>query len=137
MTALENHNFGEVDIFTEDSRKKLAQLITKLFDHWKLDSISSLCLLGLSPSSRAMLSKYRSGKSGIQNTMDSLDRAGWLLSIHKSLRLLYPHNESIRYTWIKRKNKMFDNRQPIEIMKEEGIIGLAKVSRYLDQLRGA
>ena len=65
-----------------------------------------------------------------------LDRIGWLLSIHKSLRLLYPRNENIRYSWVKRRNQILDSRTPLEVMKKQGLIGIARVSRYLDHLRG-
>jgi hypothetical protein len=65
-----------------------------------------------------------------------LDRAGWLLAIHKALRLLYPRNEALRYSWVKRRNRDFDNFTPLELMIREGIIGIAKVSRYLDMERG-
>jgi hypothetical protein len=65
-----------------------------------------------------------------------LDRAGWLLAIHKALRLLFPYSENLRFSWIKRRNRNFGNLTPLEIMMREGIIGLAKVSRYLDMELG-
>jgi hypothetical protein len=65
-----------------------------------------------------------------------LDRIGWLLSIHKSLRLLYPRNENIRYTWINRQNRMLNEQKPLDVMKNQGLIGIASVARYLDFLRG-
>ncbi len=123
------------DLTSEESRASLAKLITKLFDLWKLSTADRLELLGQSPSSRANLTKYRHG-APLPNLRDLLDRAGWLLSIHKSLRLLYPHNETLRNSWINRRNKAFDNLTPLQLMQQEGIIGIAKVSRYLDFQRG-
>jgi hypothetical protein len=82
-----------------------------------------------------MLSDYRKGNA-LPNSRDMLDRIGWLLSIHKALRLLYPKNEDIRYSWVKRRNQLLNNERPIDIMQEQGIIGIAKISRYLDHLRG-
>jgi hypothetical protein len=64
------------------------------------------------------------------------DRVGWLLSIHKALRLLYPRNEDIRSSWVNRRNAAFDNLAPLDVMKEQGIIGIARVARYLDFYRG-
>ena len=126
----------EVDISSEENRKKLAKLLMNLFKKWDLDTATQLNLLGLSPTSRSLLSQYRMGLKPLPNTRDQFDRAGWLLAIHKALRLLYPHNENIRYTWIKRKNEALNNQPPLELMINEGIIGLAKVSRYLDFIRG-
>lgn len=124
-----------LDVTSEESRVNLAKLLTKLFDLWKLSTVEQLELLGQSPNSRANLTKYRQG-SPLPNLRDLLDRTGWLLAIHKSLRLLYPYNDILRYSWIKQRNKAFDNLTPLELMQQEGIIGIAKVSRYLDFQRG-
>ncbi len=124
------------DIHSEESRKQMAVLLMNLFECWHLDTAAQLNLLGLSANSRALLTPYKKGEKALPNTRDLFDRAGWLLSIHKSLRLLYPHNKNIRNTWIYRKNRAFDNHTPIDILVEEGILGLAKVARYLDFQRG-
>ena len=123
------------DLYTEESRKKLAALALRLFDKWNLNTEQRLNLLGMRPSSRAVLGKYKKG-SPLPPSRDVIDRVGWLLGVHKSLRLLYPENEDIRYTWIRRRNKVFENKTPIEVMTEEGLLGVAKVARYLDHLRG-
>lgn len=124
-----------IDLTTEESRSRLAGLLTNLFAKWELSTTEQLNLLGLSATSRAMLAKYRRG-GALANSRDMLDRAGWLLAIHKALRLLFPRNESLRYSWVKRRNRDFDNFTPLEVMMREGIIGIAKVSRYLDMERG-
>jgi hypothetical protein len=123
------------DLFTEESRKGLAVLVLRLFDHWNLSTEQRLNLLGMRPTSRAVLGKYKKG-APLPPSRDVIDRAGWLLGIHKSLRLLYPRNEDIRYTWVCRRNEAFKNKAPIEVMTEEGLLGVAKVARYLDHLRG-
>jgi len=124
-----------VNIENSDARRKLARMVTRLFELWELPSADQLELLGLSRTSRAQLSKYRKG-GALPSSRDMLDRIGWLLSIHKSLRLLYPRNENIRYTWVKRRNQILDDQRPLDIMKHQGLIGIARVARYLDFLRG-
>ena len=124
-----------INIENSDSRSKLALMATRLFELWNLSTADQLELLGLSRTSRAQISKYRNG-GAVPSSRDMLDRIGWLLSIHKSLRLLYPRNENIRYTWIKRRNRILDDQQPLDIMKYQGLIGVARVARYLDFLRG-
>ena len=124
-----------IDIESSEARKKLARMVTRLFELWNLTTADQLELLGLSRTSRAQISKYRNG-GAVPSSRDMLDRIGWLLSIHKSLRLLYPRNENIRYTWIKRRNRILDDQRPLDIMKYQGLIGVARVARYLDFLRG-
>ncbi len=126
---------SSIDIESSDARKKLARMVTRLFELWKISTADQLELLGLSRTSRAQISKYRNG-GAVPSSRDMLDRIGWLLSIHKSLRLLYPRNENIRYSWVKRRNRILDDQRPLDIMKNQGLIGVARVARYLDFLRG-
>ena len=124
-----------INIENSDARRKLARMVTRLFELWGLPAADQLELLGLSRTSRAQISRYRKG-GALPSSRDMLDRIGWLLSIHKSLRLLYPRNESIRYTWVKCRNRILDDQRPLDIMKYQGLIGIARVARYLDFLRG-
>jgi hypothetical protein len=124
-----------INLESSDARRKLARMVTRLFELWHLPAADQLELLGLSRTSRAQIAKYRKG-GALPSSRDMLDRIGWLLSIHKSLRLLYPRNENIRSTWIKRRNRILDDQRPLDIMKYQGLIGIARVARYLDFLRG-
>lgn len=112
----------------------LAQMIMQLFELWNLDTASQLNLLGLSETSRALLSKLKRGDAVLSHQRDTLDRVSWLLAIHQSLRMLYPQNPELRYDWINRKNQKLNHEKPIEIMLRDGILGLAKISRYLELL---
>ena len=118
-----------------EERKKMAKMVTRLFELWGLSTADQLELLGLSRTSRSQLIKYRKG-GALPSSRDMLDRIGWLLSIHKNLRLLYPRNENIRYTWVNRKNTMLNKQRPLDVMKEKGLIGIASIARYLDSVRG-
>ncbi|BCR06231.1 hypothetical protein DESUT3_33000 [Desulfuromonas versatilis] len=124
-----------IDLGSVESRRQLATLVMNLFDRWGLSTNDQLNLLGLSPTSRALLTRYRKGEP-LPGSRDVLDRVGWLLAIHKALRLLYPRNEQLRYSWVSRRNQAFANLAPLEVMKKDGIIGIAKVCRYLDFQRG-
>lgn len=118
-----------------DTRRDLARVIMRLFDHWQLDSRTKLELLGLSPNSRSKLADFASGKTGLPKGRDARDRVAYLLAIHKALRLLYPENPDLRYSWVHRRNGLLNNVAPIDIMREQGLIGIARVARFLDQLR--
>lgn len=128
-------NYLDAQSFTKEERKNLATLIINLFEKWELDTATKLNLLGLSSNGHALTS-YRKGSIPISNNRDQLDRIGWLLAIHKTLRLLYPQNLRLRYHWVHYKNKALNNQMPLELMQEQGIIGIAKVARYLDYRRG-
>lgn len=125
-----------IDLTADAPRRALSKMVMQMFRLWGLPTSDKLQLLGLSPTSRATLARYSRGVA-LPATRDMLDRVGWLLAIHKALRLLYPHNEEIRYSWVSRRNTAFNNFTPLEVMNEQGIIGIARVARYLDSVTGA
>jgi hypothetical protein len=119
-----------------DRRRGQAQLLMRLFDRWSLNQAQAANLLDVSATSRATLKSYETGGRGIGGGRDIQQRAGYLLGIHKALRLLYPHNEEMRNGWIKMRNQYFGNRTPLEVMEEQGLIGIARVYECLNFLRG-
>lgn len=128
----DSFDYNTLSMLPEIERKKVTSMVMKLFQLWELDTESQLILLGMKPSSRAVLSKYKSGERSIPDEVDKLNRAGLLLLIHKQLKLLFPENPNIVYSWIKRNNKQFGAQAPIRFIKKFGLVGLAKVARYLE-----
>jgi len=124
-----NHN---IRLPSYEERIKLTEMIMQLFELWELDTRTQLILFGMKESSRSILIKYRNSERAIPDDVDKLDRVGLLLLIHKCLRLLYPKNPMLVYSWVQRKNTKLDDQRPIDIMLNDGIIGLAKVARYLE-----
>jgi hypothetical protein len=118
-----------------NDRRVLAKMVMTLFDHWKLSTEDQAALLGIASNNRAALSNYRSGKP-IGTSRDQYERVGHILGIHKNLRLLFPQNRDLAYRWITTRNKAFDNRTPVEVIKEWGFAGLLMVRGYLDRARG-
>lgn len=116
-------------------RKAIAGMLMNLFDHWQLSTEEQLDALGFAPGNRAVLARYRRGEA-ISGSRDTLERAGHLLGIHKNLRLLFPHDRDLAYRWIKTRNLAFENRSPIEVIREFGFAGLLMVLAYLDRARG-
>lgn len=125
-TAVTNHN---------PDRGAIAKMLMKLFEHWQISTEEQLDVLGLSVANRAALARYRKGEP-IAQSRDMLDRAGHLLGIHKNLRLLFPHNRDLAYAWMRTRNKAFEGRTPVEVIREWGFAGLLMVRAYLDRARG-
>ena len=113
----------------------LARMGMKLFDHWQLSTEDQAALLGLAPGNRAALARYRKGEP-IGASRDQLERVGHLLGIHKNLRLLFPHQRELAYRWMSTRNLAFEQRTPVEVIREWGFAGLLAVRAYLDRARG-
>ncbi|GAB4063684.1 MbcA/ParS/Xre antitoxin family protein [Uliginosibacterium sediminicola] len=119
----------------EEDRSSLAKMLMTLFEHWQLSTEEQLDALGMSPTNRAALTRYRKGEP-LANSRDTLERAGHLLGIHKNLRLMFPHNRDLAYAWMKRRNRAFENLSPIDVIRGYGFVGLLMVRSYLDRARG-
>jgi len=119
---------------SREARGRLALMVTKLLDHWQLSAAEQAELLGLSAASRSTLARFRSGEP-LADSRDLLDRASHLLGIHKSLRLLFPHDRDLAYRWIKQPNSRLGAR-PLDLALEHGFEGLLALRRYLDFQRG-
>lgn len=120
---------------SDEELRALTKMIMKLFELWELNTQEQLELLGHHPNSRSNLTRYRDGHAFSSNR-DLMERVGNLLGIHKSLRIIFPHNRDLVYQWPKAPNKIFDNKTPIQIMQEYGFMGLVLVRTYLDKVRG-
>lgn len=127
--------FAESAVTHTIDRSAISKMLMQLFAHWKLTTEEMLDALGYSRTNRAMLSKLRHGDP-ISSSRDTMDRAGYLLGIHKNLRLLFSHNRDLAYAWMKTRNRAFDNKTPIEVIHEYGFAGLLMVRAYLDRARG-
>lgn len=113
-----------------------SKMIMKLFELWQLTTEEQLELLGKDRHARANLTRYRQPGANFGSNRDLLDRVGHLLAIHKSLRIIFPHNRELVYLWPKTPNRYFEHKTPIEVMQEYGYIGLLMVRTYLDRERG-
>lgn len=132
--ALEPAAASEIDIRGREGRERLARLLTKLFEHWQLSASEQAALLGLSPDNRSTVARYRRGEP-LADNRDLLDRAGHLLGIHKSLRLIFPQDRDLAYRWMTTANRRFGAR-PVDVVIEHGFEGLLALRRYLDYERG-
>lgn len=94
-----------------------------------------MALLGSSAHDGAALSEYQTGKRPLPGCPEVLQRVAHLLGIHGSLRLLFPENEVLRFSWVRRRNDAFGGSAPIDIMLRDGADGIARVWTVLDQQR--
>ncbi|MEC9363341.1 MAG: hypothetical protein VYC42_08970 [Pseudomonadota bacterium] len=119
--------------YTRDERIRLARLTTKLFELWGLELCTQAVLLGLSPASRATLTRYRSGHP-LADQPDRLERVGHLLGIHKCLQMLYPLNPELRHSWVGARNQRLDGHAPVEIMLRDGLPGIVAVRVLTEEM---
>ena len=118
-----------------NDRGAVSTMLMQLFEHWSISTEDQLDMLGLARDNRAALARYRKGVP-MSTSRDASERAGHLLAIHKNLRLLFPHNRELAYRWMSTRNKAFEGRTPVDVVKDYGFAGLLMVRSYLDKMRG-
>jgi transcriptional regulator with XRE-family HTH domain len=123
-----------VDTTSREARGRLSTMVTRLLEHWDLSTAEQAAVLGLSAGSRSTVSRYRAGEP-LADSRDLLDRAGHLLGIHKSLRMLFPHDRDLAYRWMTQPNRRLGTR-PVDLVLKHGFEGLLAVRRFLDFERG-
>lgn len=124
-----------IDQVQGQDRGALARMVTKAFELWQIGSDDQLSMLGLSAGNRAALSRYRRGEP-LAASRDLLERVGHILAIHKNLRLIFPQDRDLAYAWMTRRNRAFEGRTPVEVIKDFGFLGMLMVRAYLDRNRG-
>lgn len=128
-----HHGSAQVDLADPVALRNLARAVVALLQKWNLSEEQQLALLGSGAHDGAALSEYHIGERPLPGCPEVLQRVGHLMGIHSSLRLVFPENEDLRYSWVRRRNQAFGGSAPIDIMLRDGAEGIARVWAVLDQ----
>jgi hypothetical protein len=103
---------------------ELGPLLWPALADWGLAPDEEARLLAISPE------QLKDLKQGAQTlpSGEPLERAACLVDLHIALWRLFPENPDLRSTWIKRRNKVFADSKPLDVMLE-GLEGLKHVAR--------
>lgn len=124
--------YDEID---SESAIRLTKMIIQLFAHWELTYFEQSAMLGLSVKTNTSIARFKNGSSCIRMDRDTYDRVRFLLSIHQSLRQIFPLNPDLAYKWPKSSNQQFKGKTPIQVIIEDGILGLSCVHTYLESYK--
>jgi hypothetical protein len=102
-------------------------------EHWHLRGHEVAALLGVSPST---WDRMAAGKWEQSLSQDQLTRVSAVVGVFKGLHLLFADDMADRWTRLRNKGPLFDNRTPIDAMIEGGIPAMLDVRRHVDALRG-
>lgn len=129
------HGSAQVDFADPVALRNLGRAVVTLLKKWNLTEEQQLALLGSGAHGGAALSEYQLGERPLPDCPEVLQRVAHLMGIHGSLRLLFPENEELRFSWVWRRNQAFGGSAPIDIMLRDGADGIARVWTVLEQQR--
>lgn len=118
----------------EQDHRAALQWFFSVAEAWGLSADQQMKLLGSPP--RSTFFKWK--KDGGQLSQDTFERISHLLTIYKSLQILFTEPTSSD-GWIKRPNNapMFGGKSALDFMMTTGsLVDLYKVRSYLDAQRG-
>ena len=107
--------------------------MTRIADRWHLKGQESAALLGVSAST---WDRMTAGKWDQSLSQDQLTRVSAIVGLFKGLHLLFADYMADRWTRLRNKGPLFENRTPIDAMIEGGIPMMLDVRRHVDALRG-
>ena len=117
---------------TEEEKGSLARAVMMILDSWGLNAAQQMLLLSLPDNIPSrVLRRYRDGTPFPENEIVN-ERIDHIIGISEALCTTYPHNVGMAYIWVKRTNKHFTTRPPIQIMVEDGLDGLLQIRSHLD-----
>lgn len=105
--------------------------VLAILGRWGLSGPQSRVLLGSPPAST--FSAWKAGRIGAV-PQDTIRRAGYIAGIYKALRLLYS-DKAQGDDWLRRANRAFAERPPLERMLAGDVTDLAAVHAYLNAAR--
>lgn len=122
----------ELAAITDAESAAMARAVMRLFERWGVSDAEARDILGgLAARTHA---RWKAGEPG-RIDRDLATRLSLLMGIHKGLRYLFTDPER-GYAWVKKSNRDFAGRTPVEIMAEGSLFALARVRSYLDAERG-
>ena len=112
---------------------------TRIAEQWKLSARDAMALLGVDSRSTyyELLKRARDSKEVKGLSKDQFDRLSYLLGVYEAVRVLFPHSQESRDTWVSRPNTatLFAGRPPLEVMRSS-MIGLYQTFAHLATARG-
>lgn len=115
-----------------EERVSLTTTIMQVLDEWGLQSEHIVAVVGLPDKTpKRNIRKFREGAS-FPDTTVVMEHLEHLVGIITSLRTTYPMNPQMGTHWMRRSNRLFNQRPPLQVMVEDGLKGLVEVRSHLD-----
>ena len=116
----------------DQKRINMTLKVMQVLNDWALSASQQSDMLAMPDGTRSRhMHQYSEGRPFPQD--DELDtRADHILGISDALRTSYPRNVEMGAFWMKRENKLFNKRTPLNCILNDGLDGLHAVRVHLD-----
>jgi hypothetical protein len=111
---------------------RITNMIMELLEDWEISNADKIVLLGLPEETRARSMARYHNETAFPNDEKIHERLEHLIGIANALRLANPRSEQEGARWLRRKNRRFTQRTPLETMLEDGLGGIVAVRMHID-----
>lgn len=112
------------ELHTPEARQAVAEMLLSLFQRWGLHETKQAELLAIDD-----IAPLQRGEP-LPDRYDTLERAGLIMAIDRSLQRLFPDDRVLRDDWVVFPNMAFDGASPLTVMLG-GLEGIRRVWRLL------
>lgn len=117
---------------TEQEKSRLATNLIALLNDWGVSNADKVILLALPVGTKARaITQYQQG-TPFPDDENVHTRVAHFIGIAEALRLAYPRNIQGGKLWLTRPNKHFNQRTPLSVMIEDGLVGITAVRMRID-----
>lgn len=120
----------------QELHRVLGKAFWNLVMHYNLTQKEAATLLGIKEN-RTRLRQLKD-RNEIPDDPDKELRVSHMIGIHKNLRVLFPHNREVVYSWFKTKRDILGGKSAMEYISEDPLQSLPRIfsiRRLLDQIR--
>lgn len=117
------------------NHKLAVKALFRIMDIWELTVANRMNLLGIRSTNRETYNQWKNGFVPNKINRDTEERISHILAIYRNLQILFANNKRAD-DYIKKPNKFFNGKSPLEVMLGGSIIDLFCVRSYLDSVRG-
>lgn len=115
-----------------EDRNSLTKAIMNILDTWGMQAAEQVAILDLPEKTpKRMLRRYRDD-TPFPDTPEVMRRLEHIIGIADALRTTYPHNPQMGSIWMRRSNNRFQNKSPLQLIRDEGLDGILKIRTHLD-----
>jgi len=117
---------------TSEERVELTQAIIGILDSWGLRDSEQIAVLGLPEGTPTrVIRKYRMD-TALPEDPEIDCRIEHIVGIADALRTTFPMSRNMGIMWMRRRNRKFRQRSPLDCMVEDGLLGVIQVRSHLD-----
>ena len=119
--------------FTLEDRVALTKIVLATLKDWGINEAQQIRLLALPETTKPrQMKRYYFDDQPLPDEKQTYTRIEHIMGIAAALRTSYPLNPAAGAVWLKRRNRRFGDRRPLEIMLEDGINGVLAIRTHLD-----